>query len=102
MDIGRDNHVVDEHGVDADAHHDEEALERKCEQPFEVVRANAAPFAVTHRRYGNGRDAHGTVNFNNKAIEDDRDENGHNLEAQTDQQRLYGQADSGSTSYLQV
>ncbi len=93
MDIGCDDHVVDEHGIDRNAHHDEEALECQREQPFEVVRTNAAPFAVTHRRYGDGRDAHGTVNFNHTAIEDDRDENRHNLEAQADQQRLYGQAE---------
>ena len=90
MDIGRDNHVVDEHGIDRNAHHDEEALERQCEQAFEVVRADAAPFAVAHRRYGDGRDAHGAINLNHTAIEDDRDEDGHNLEAQADQQRLYG------------
>ena len=73
MDIGRDDHVVDEHGIDRNAHHDEETLERQCEQALEVVRTDAAPFAVTHRRYGNGRDAHGAINLNHPAIEDDRD-----------------------------
>ena len=99
MDIGRDDHVVDEHGIDRHAHHDEEALERQREQPFEVVRAVAAPFAVAHRRYGNGRDAHGAVNLNHTAIEDDRDENGHDLEAQADQQRLYGQAEQFANAH---
>ena len=57
---------------------------------IEIVRANAAPFAVAHRRNGNGRDAHGAINLNHTAIENDRDEDGHNLETQADQQRLYG------------
>ena len=99
MDIGRDDHVVDEHGIDRHAHHDEEALECQCEQPFEIVRANAAPFAVAHRRNGNGRDAHGAINLNHTAIEDDRDENGHDLEAQADQQRLYGQAEQFANAH---
>ena len=93
MDVGRDDHVIDEHGIDADAHHDEKTLERQCEQALEVVRADAAPFAVAHRRYGDRRDAHGAINLNHTAIEDDRDEDGHYLEAQTDQQRLYGQTE---------
>ena len=39
------------------------------------------------------------VNFNHTAIEDDRDENRHNLEAQTDQQRLYGQAEQFANAH---
>ena len=74
-------------------------MECQREQPFEVVRANAAPFAVAHRRNGNGRDAHGAINLNHTAIENDRDENGHDLEAQADQQRLYGQAEQFANAH---
>ena len=93
MDIGCDDHVVDEHGIDRNAHHDEKTLERQCKQALEVVRADAAPFAVAHRRNGDGSDAHGAINLNHTAIEDDRDEDGHDLEAQADQQCLYGQTE---------
>lgn len=92
VDICRDNHVVDKNRIDADADHDEEALERQSEQALEVVRADAAPFAITH---GSNRDrcnADGAVNLNHSTIQDDRDKDGHDLETQTDQQRLYRQA----------
>ena len=99
MDIGCDDLVVDEHGIDRISHHDEKTLERQCKHALEVVRADAAPFAVAHRRNGNGRDAHGAINLNHTAIENDRDENGHDLEAQADQQRLYGQAEQFANAH---
>ena len=34
VDIRRDYHVVDEYGIDTDADHDKETLERKGEQAF--------------------------------------------------------------------
>ena len=76
-----DNHVVDEYGIDAHAHHDEESLKRQREKPLEVVRADAAPFAVAHCSNGDRRNADGTVNLNHTTIENDRDEDGHDLEA---------------------
>ena len=93
MDIGRDDHVVDEHGIDADAHHDEKTLERQRKQALEVVRADAAPFAVAHRRNRDGGDAHGAINLNHTAIEDDCDEDGHDLEAKADNHGFDGQAE---------
>ena len=92
VDICRDNHVVDEDCVDTDTNHDEEALERQSEKPLEVVRADAAPFSVTHGSNRDRRNADGAVNLNHSTIQDDRDENGHDFETQTDKQRLYRQA----------
>ena len=99
VNICGNDHVVDQHSIDADANHDEEALESQSEQALEVVRSNAAPFAVAHRCDGDWRNADGAINLNHTAIENDRDENGHDLEAQADQQRLYGQAEQFANAH---
>ena len=99
MDIGGDDHVVDQNCVDTDTDHNEKTLESQCKQALEVVRADAAPFSVCHRGYGNWCNAHGAVNFNHSAVENDRDENGHNLEAKTDNQRFNGQAEQFSDAH---
>ena len=93
VDICRDYHVVDEDSIDSDTDHDEEALERQSEKTFEVVRADAAPFVVAHGSNRNRCNADGAVNLNHSTIQDDRNKNGHDLETQTDQQRLYRQAE---------
>ena len=94
-----DNHVVNQHSVDADAYHDEEALKCQSEQALEIVRADAAPFAVAHRSNGDRRNAHGAINLNHSTIENDRNENGHDLEAKADQQCLYRQAEKFSDAH---
>lgn len=93
VDICRDYHVVDKDSIDTDTDHDEEALERQSEKPLEVVRADAAPFMVAHSGNRNRCNADSAVNLNHSTIQDDRNENGHDLETQTDQQRLYRQAE---------
>lgn len=88
VDVVRDDHVVYKHGVDADAHHNEKALECQGKQAPEIVCADAAPFPVRHRRKGDGRDADGQVDLDHPAVEDDRYEDGHDLKAEADQQRF--------------
>ena len=100
MDIRRDDHVVDEHRIDADAHHDEEALKRQRKQALEIVRADAAPLAVAHRSNRDWRNAHGAVNLNHSAVENDRDQDGHDLEAQADNHGLDGQAKQFSDAHF--
>ena len=46
MNVVCDDHAVDQHRIDADADHDEKALKCQSEQAFQIVRADAAPFAV--------------------------------------------------------
>ena len=89
MNVVCDNHAVDQHRIDADADHDEEALKCQSEQAFQIVRADAAPFAVAHGCDGNRRNAHGAVNLNHAPVEDDRNEDRHDFEAQADQKRFY-------------
>lgn len=48
VNVRGNDHVVDQHCIDTDANHDEEALESQSEQALEVVRSDAAPFAVAH------------------------------------------------------
>ena len=62
MNVVCNNHAVDQHRIDADADHDEKALKCQSEQAFQIVRADAAPFAVAHGCNGNRRNAHGAVN----------------------------------------
>ena len=81
MDICCNDHVVDEDRINPHANHDEEALKRQCKQSFEIVRPDAAPFAVTHGCDGNWRDADRAIYLNHSTIEDDHDENGHDFEA---------------------
>lgn len=59
VNICGNDHVVDQHSIDADANHDEEALESQSEQALEVVRSNVAPFAVAHRCDGDWCNADG-------------------------------------------
>ena len=91
--LTENNHVVDEYGIDAHAHHDEESLKCQREQSLEVVRADAAPFTVAHRSNGDRRNADGTVNLDHTTIENDRDEDGHDLEAKADYHGFDGQAE---------
>ena len=99
VNICGNDHVVDQHSIDADANHDEEALESQSEQALEVVRSNAAPFAVAHRCDGNWCNADGAINLNHSAVEDDRNENGHDFEAQTDNQCFDGQSEQFSDAH---
>ena len=99
MDVACDNHVVDQHRIDADAHHNEEALKRQSEQPLEVICSDTAPFAVAHGGDRDRRNADRAVNLNHSAVENDRDENGHDFEAQADNQRLNGQAEQFSDAH---
>ena len=91
--LTENNHVVDEYSIDAHAHHDEESLKCQREQSLEVVRADAAPFTVAHRSNGDRRNADGTVNLDHTTIENDRDEDGHDLEAKADYHGFDGQAE---------
>lgn len=80
MDICCDDHVVDKDGINAHANHDKKALERQSKQPFEIVRADAAPLPVAHRGYRYGSDTHGAINLNHASVQDDRNEDRHDLE----------------------
>ena len=59
VNVGRNDHVVDEYGVDANADHDEESLECQSEKTLEVICPDAAPFAVAHRSNRDRRNADG-------------------------------------------
>lgn len=52
--VGYDN-PADKHGVDAHAYHDEKALERQRQQPFQIVVANLPPFTGMLSRGENGK-----------------------------------------------
>lgn len=59
VNVRRDDHVVDENGIDADADHDEEALESQGEKTLEIIRSDAAPLAVAHRSNRDRRNTDG-------------------------------------------
>ena len=81
MNVGCNDHVVDENGIDADADHDEEALECQCEKALEVIRSDAAPLVVTHCSNRDRRNADGLVNLDHSSVQDDCDQDRHDLEA---------------------
>ena len=95
-----DDHAVDQHRIDADTDHDEKALKCQSEQAFQIVRADAAPFAVAHGCDGNRRNAHGAVNLNHAPVENDRNEDRHDFEAQADQERFYRQSEQFSDAHV--
>lgn len=80
MDICCNDHVVDEDSVNAHTHHDKKTLKCQRKQTFKVVRADTAPFPVTHRGYRYGSDTHGAINLNHAPVQDNRNEDGHDLE----------------------
>ena len=100
MNVVCDDHAVDQHRIDADADHDEKALKCQSEQAFQIVRADAAPFAVAHGCNGNRRNAHGAVNLNHAPVENDRNEDRHNFETQADQKRFYRQSEQFSDAHV--
>ena len=90
VDVGGNNHVVNQHRIDADAHHNQEALERQRKQAFQVVRADASPLTVAHGCYRDRGNADGAVYLNHAPVQDDRNQDGHDFEAQADNQRFNG------------
>ena len=100
MNVVCDDHAVDQHRIDADADHDEKALKCQSEQAFQIVRADAAPFAVAHGCDGNRRNAHGAVNLNHAPVENDRNEDRHDFETQADQECFYRQSEQFSDAHV--
>ena len=99
VNVGRDDHVVDENGIDADADHDEEALECQGEKALEVIRSDAAPLAVAHRSNRDRRNADSAVNLDHSSVQDDCDQDGHDFEAQADDQRFNGKAEQFTNTH---
>ena len=67
--------------IDADADHDEEALESQGEKTLEIIRSDAAPLAVAHCSNRDRRNADGAVNLDHSSVQDDCDQDRHDLEA---------------------
>ena len=78
-----DYHFIHKHGVNADTHHDKKALYAQCEQAFQVIVANASPFPVSHGGKGDRGNGAGQIYLYHSAVEDNRNQHGHNLHAHT-------------------
>ena len=81
VNVGCNDHVVDKYGVDANADHDEESLECQSEKTLEVICPDAAPFSVAHCSNRDRRNADGAVNLDHSSVQDDCDQDRHDLEA---------------------
>ena len=75
-DVIRKGDCLDQHRIDADADHDQEALEAQSEQGSQIVLADVALFPVAERRERDRSKAGHEIDLHHTAIDDDKDRHG--------------------------
>lgn len=60
---------LNQHGIDCEADDNEKRLKTKRKQASQIVLTHLSPFAVCHRRHGNGRDRRDEIDFDHTAID---------------------------------
>lgn len=95
MDVPGCGDGFDQHGVDGYTDHDQEALEPKRKQGFQVVLSHFAPFTVGKCGKRNRADGREQIDFQHPPVDDEENTDGHDLDGKSDQQGLNPQAEQG-------
>ena len=72
-DVIRKGDCLDQHRIDGDADHDQEALEAEGKQGPQIVLADLALFAVPEGRKGDRCQAHHEIDLDHTSVHDDKD-----------------------------
>ena len=83
---------LDQHRIDADADHDQKALEAQSEQRSQIVLADVALFPVAERGERDRSKARHEIDLHHTAIDDDKDRHGQDRGADLNDEALQEQS----------
>ena len=88
--------MLDQRGVDRNAHDDQECLEAQRHEGADVVLSHPAPFLAHHRRHRDGSDGGDKVDLHHAPVHDNEDADGQGPCTDPDEEGLEPEAEQRS------